>query len=312
MGRGLKGVLWGWDEQRLRGMGRRDPSNCISRPSKIRFAEVGEVDWNRGGSGLPRTHAGFVRCATSMESPRTIPFGAFGWTAGPGKDCPQPSHCESACKSDPPPVRCVFNRIFVDSEERDGRCLEWTRLGSCVGRAAVTGVRSGGGISRDLSVSRGTVRKVSSPSKAHVPRSFDPGEACRFDWSHEDAVLGGKSVRVKVAHVRLCRGRMFFVRSQPRESQEMVFDAREKAFAFFGGSRGGDLRQHADGGRRCSVGRRIGNGTRGSFSCAAAISWIRRPAPRLRVGRRVRRRTRFASRAGACSRRVLSSSRFPN
>ena len=79
-------------------------------------------------------------------------------------------------------------------------------------------------------------REAASPSKAHVPQSFDPGEAYQFDWSHEDAVLGGKSVRVKVAHVRLCHSRMFFVRAYPRESQEMVFDAHEKAFAFFGGS----------------------------------------------------------------------------
>ena len=79
-------------------------------------------------------------------------------------------------------------------------------------------------------------REAASPTKAHVPLSFDPGEAYQFDWSHEDAVLGGKAVRVKVAHVRLCHSRMFFVRAYPRESQEMVFDAHEKAFAFFGGA----------------------------------------------------------------------------
>lgn len=41
---------------------------------------------------------------------------------------------------------------------------------------------------------------------------------------------------VKVAHVRLCHSRMFFVHAYPRESQEMVFDAHARAFAFFGGA----------------------------------------------------------------------------
>ena len=36
--------------------------------------------------------------------------------------------------------------------------------------------------------------------------------------------------------VRLCYSRMPFVRAYPRESQEMVFDADDKAFAFFGGA----------------------------------------------------------------------------
>ena len=41
---------------------------------------------------------------------------------------------------------------------------------------------------------------------------------------------------VKVAHVRLCHSRMPFLRAYPREAQEMVFDAHEKAFAFFKGA----------------------------------------------------------------------------
>jgi Mu transposase-like protein len=41
---------------------------------------------------------------------------------------------------------------------------------------------------------------------------------------------------VKVAHVRLCHSRMMFVRAYPRETQEMVFDAHERAFAFFRGA----------------------------------------------------------------------------
>ena len=71
---------------------------------------------------------------------------------------------------------------------------------------------------------------------AYVPLSFDPGEAYQFDWSHEIVVLDGVTTTVKVAHVRLCHSRMPFVRAYPRESQEMVFDAHDKAFAFFGGA----------------------------------------------------------------------------
>ena len=39
-----------------------------------------------------------------------------------------------------------------------------------------------------------------------------------------------------MAHVRLCHSRMLFVRAYPRESQEMVFDAHDRAFAFFKGA----------------------------------------------------------------------------
>ena len=40
---------------------------------------------------------------------------------------------------------------------------------------------------------------------------------------------------MKVAHMRLCWSRAPFVRAYPRETQEMVFDAHSRAFAFFGG-----------------------------------------------------------------------------
>ncbi|EDP62490.1 Integrase, catalytic region [alpha proteobacterium BAL199] len=62
---------------------------------------------------------------------------------------------------------------------------------------------------------------------AYVPLSFAPGEAYQFDWSHEVVLLGGVTVKIKVAHVRLCHSRMLFVRAYPRESQEMVFDAHD-------------------------------------------------------------------------------------
>jgi transposase len=71
---------------------------------------------------------------------------------------------------------------------------------------------------------------------AYVPLSFAPGEAYQFDWSHEIVVIAGATTTVKVAHMRLCHSRMFYVRAYPRESQEMVFDAHDRAFAFFGGA----------------------------------------------------------------------------
>src|SRR6476619_4626977 len=71
---------------------------------------------------------------------------------------------------------------------------------------------------------------------AYVPLSFAPGEAYQFDWSHEVVLLSGVTVIVKVAHIRLCHSRMLFVRAYPRETQEMVFDAHDRAFAFFRGA----------------------------------------------------------------------------
>lgn len=73
-------------------------------------------------------------------------------------------------------------------------------------------------------------------ASAFVPLSFAPGEAYQFDWSHEIVLVGGVTTKIKVAHVRLCHSRMLFVRAYPRESQEMVFDAHDRAFAFFRGT----------------------------------------------------------------------------
>jgi transposase len=78
--------------------------------------------------------------------------------------------------------------------------------------------------------------RSSSLESAFVPLSFAPGEAYQFDWSHEIVLINGVTVKVKVAHVRLCHSRMLFVRAYPRETQEMVFDAHDRAFAFFRGT----------------------------------------------------------------------------
>ncbi len=75
-----------------------------------------------------------------------------------------------------------------------------------------------------------------SAASAYVPLTFAPGEAYQFDWSHEVVVMNGQTATVKVAHVRLCHSRMLFARAYPRETQEMVFDAHDRAFAFFRGA----------------------------------------------------------------------------
>jgi transposase len=78
--------------------------------------------------------------------------------------------------------------------------------------------------------------RAATAAAAFVPLSFAPGEAYQFDWSHEVVLINGTTVIVKVAHVRLCHSRMPFVRAYPRETQEMVFDAHDRAFAFFKGA----------------------------------------------------------------------------
>ena len=71
--------------------------------------------------------------------------------------------------------------------------------------------------------------------QAFVPLLFPAGETCQFDWSHEIAVVGGMEQTVKVGHFRLSHSRQMFVVAYPCETQEMVFDAHNQAFAFFGG-----------------------------------------------------------------------------
>ncbi len=76
-----------------------------------------------------------------------------------------------------------------------------------------------------------------SPSikQAFVPLAFKPGEVCQFDWSEEVVEIGGVAQLIKVAHFRLTYSRKMFVRAYPRETQEMVLDAHNKAFSFYGG-----------------------------------------------------------------------------
>ncbi len=72
-------------------------------------------------------------------------------------------------------------------------------------------------------------------TEAFVPMLFQAGDACQFDWSQELVELGGSIQTIKVAHFRMAYSRQMFVVAYPRETQEMVLDAHNRAFAFFGG-----------------------------------------------------------------------------
>ncbi len=78
-------------------------------------------------------------------------------------------------------------------------------------------------------------RGFPTASEAFVPLSFAPGDAYQFDWSHERVEIAGAPQTVKVAHLRLCHSRRFYIRAYPRETQDMVFDAHARAFAALGG-----------------------------------------------------------------------------
>ena len=78
-------------------------------------------------------------------------------------------------------------------------------------------------------------RGFASAGEAFVPLSFAPGDAYQFDWSHDQVEIGGAPQTVKVAHLRLCHSRRFYIRAYPRETQEMVFDAHNRAFEALGG-----------------------------------------------------------------------------
>ena len=69
-------------------------------------------------------------------------------------------------------------------------------------------------------------------------------------------MLNGVTATVKVANIPVCHGRMMFVRAYQRETQEMVFDADERAVRLFQGRpRARRLRQSMDVSRaRRSVG----------------------------------------------------------
>jgi transposase len=72
-------------------------------------------------------------------------------------------------------------------------------------------------------------------SDVFIPLYFAPGEAFQFDWGEETLIIGGRTTKVSIAHVRLCHSRLPICVAYLRESLEMVMDAHRQAFSFFGG-----------------------------------------------------------------------------
>ena len=68
-----------------------------------------------------------------------------------------------------------------------------------------------------------------------VPLAFAPGEAFQFDWSEDWTVIAGVRTKLQVAHFKLSHSKAFYLRAYPLQTHEMLFDAHNKAFTFFGG-----------------------------------------------------------------------------
>jgi transposase len=73
------------------------------------------------------------------------------------------------------------------------------------------------------------------PVQVFIPQSFSAGDAYQFDWSAEVIRLAGKEQRVQIAHFRLCHSRAFYIRAYFRQKLEMLIDAHNQAFSFWGG-----------------------------------------------------------------------------
>jgi len=73
-------------------------------------------------------------------------------------------------------------------------------------------------------------------TQAFIPLAFSPGDAMQFDWSMEHVVIGGVAQTIKVGHFRLCYSRKLFVVAFQREQLEMVLEAHNRAFTYFGGA----------------------------------------------------------------------------
>jgi transposase len=145
----------------------------------------------------------------------------------------------------------------------------------------------GGGYDAVRRYARGWSKAHSSATAdGFVSLTFAPGEAYQFEWSHEIVVLNGVTTTVKVAHLRLCHSRMMFVRAYPLETQEMVFDAHERAFAFFKGACARRVYDNMKRRWRRCLSARTASTIAHSSRCARTISSSRSSARRPRAGRR--------------------------
>ncbi len=147
-------------------------------------------------------------------------------------------------------------------------------------------------------------KRGTGSSDAYVPLSYTPGEAYQFDWSTEVVVLHGTTTIVQVAQVRLCHSRMPFVRAYPRQAQEMVFDAHDKAFSFYKGACQRGIYDNMRAAVDALLDRpRAARSIDALLRCAVIIWSSLPPALRRRAGRRVRLKTRSASCAAGSSSR---------
>ena len=164
-------------------------------------------------------------------------------------------------------------------------------------------------------------RRLLLPSQAYVPLIFDPGEAYQFDWSHEYARLLGTTTKVKAAHMRLCHSRMYLVQIFPRESQEMVFEAHERGFRFFGGvCRRGIYDNMKTAVNTVLTGKKRDYNRRFLEMCSHhLVEPVARPRARSArwrarqelAGRRGRLRSRWETFAAACSRAARGAAPMP-
>ena len=131
------------------------------------------------------------------------------------------------------PFQARLDALLVEDEARPRReKLRVTRIHDLLLREGFDG--SYDAVRRYAARWRLERRRDVVDAPAFIPLMFRPGEAYQFDWSHEDVEIAGKPMRVKVAHMRLCASRAIYVRAYPRETQEMLFDAHARAFAFWG------------------------------------------------------------------------------
>ena len=129
------------------------------------------------------------------------------------------------------PWRDELDRLLTANEAK----LSRERLTLIPVFKTLRGLGYAGGYDAVPRCARGWARRQAATTAAtYVPLKFSPGEAYQSDWSHDVVLING--VTVKVAHLRLCHSRMLFVPAYPRETQEVVFDAHDRGFAFFKGA----------------------------------------------------------------------------
>lgn len=85
------------------------------------------------------------------------------------------------------------------------------------------------------------VREIRNEEKkpdkeAYIPLIFSSGEAFQFDWGEMPAYINGELVTLQLAVVVLCHSRHFYSRTYRCQKQELMLDAQQRAFEYFGGT----------------------------------------------------------------------------